>query len=621
MIKSEISIVIKPISSLYDLLRNDKMPIYLGELSRDFGEFIDTNNKIKYNNNNDKDIDEKINNLNFQNYIKDYEGVFNYIIMPYTDSILDPIYQNINKTKIINYDHKKINKDDYITNIIETNLRKIQKENINSQYVKVVYHIPLYDDKHLEFRFEVKDTKTKLVQYKDIFEREKLDKISKLPFVTSIEINSKNEDSLEGLLDILKKGKSKSRKILFYETLYNYSRNRKIREDYNLQSNFYKILILYSTDFLDKDIYTLNKDYYYELPSVTIDESYFTKKEKDDEKFKGVVSKYKLNEQNNSNSNGNFYRCIGKLTNIRKTKYKFTLKLKELIFEEKNEDNIVFYINIDTSLLGILNRYSIEIESTDKIKINIKNGNLKVFNENEIKLLKHNNIDKVLDEGQEVFLPKEYHISEESFEDFLTKKTTPIDVIKYFKSPTELKKYEVFLQQHYHKLKYEVPNDDKNKYLTYYKDVDVLTRLLFQENMLFHLKPRNISSISNTQYKIKLDSPIKKYQYNENIKNEKLYKDSLKSLLNNEELKEQYKNIIFSKKPDYVIYINLLLNKKNFKKNTLYDCKEIKFKLLKHTKRLITGGKKKLKLNKKITYNKRCLSKKYYQRCYSRRKV
>ena len=608
MIKSEISIVIKPISSLYDLLPNDKMPIYLDELSRDFGEFIQ-NKKI---NDNDKYIDDKINKLNFESYIKDYEGVFNYIIMPYKQSVLKEIYPSIDETKIINYEHKKINKDDYIKNIIETNLRKIQKENISTQYVKVVYHIPLYDDKHLEFRFEVKDTKTKLVLYKDIFEQKKLDKISKLPFVTSIEINSKNEDSLEGLFDILKKGKSKSRKIFFYETLYNFSRNRKIREDYSLQSKFYKILILYSTDFLDKDISTLNKDYYYELPSVNINETYFTKEEKDDEKFKDVVSKYKLNGE---------YRCIGKLTNIRKTKYKFTLKLKELIFEEKEEDNIVFYINIDTSLLGILNRYSIENESTNIIKIYFTNGNLKVFNENEIKLLKHNNIDKVLDEGQEVFLPKEYHISEESFEDFLTKKPTPNDVIKYFKSPTELKKYEVFLQQNYQKLKYEVPKVLENKFFTYYKDVDVLTRLLFQENMLFHLKPRNISSISNTQYKLKLDSPIKIYQYNKNDKNNELYEKSLEKLLNNEELKKQYKDIIFSKKPDYVIYINLLLNKKNFKKNTLYDCKEIKFKLLKHTKRLITGGKKKLKLNKKITYNKRCLSKKYYQRCYSRRKV
>jgi len=383
-----------------------------------------------------------------------------------------------------------------------------------------------------------------------------LDKIRKLPFVTSLEINSKNEDSLEGLLDILKKGKSKSRKIVFYETLYNYSRNRNIREDYALQSKFYKVLVLYSTDFLEKDISTLNKDYYYELPTVKIDETYFTQEENNDEKFKDVVSKYKVNEK---------YRCIGKLTNIRKTKYKFTLKLKELIFEEKKEDNIVFYINIDNSLLGILHRYSIESEPTNIIQIKQKNGILKVFNENDVKLLKHNNIDKVLDEGQEVFLPKEYHITEESFEDFLTKKTTPTEAIKYFKSPTELKKYEVFLQQNYQRLKNEVPEKLETNMLTYYKDFDVLTRLLFQENMLFHLKPRNSSSISNTQYKLKLDSPIKIYQYNENEKNYKLYEESFESLLNKEELKKQYKNIIYSKKPDYVIYVNLLLDKKTLK--------------------------------------------------------
>jgi hypothetical protein len=608
MIKSEISIVIKPISSLYDLLPNDKMSNYLDELSKDFGEFIE-NQTI---NKKDSHIDDKINKLKFNSYIENTEGVFHYIIMPYKDDVLDQTYNNnIDKTKIINYEHEKISKDDYITNIIESNLRKIQKKNMSTQYIKVVYHIPLYDEKHLEFRFKVKDTKTKLVPYKDIFEQKKLDKIRKLPFVTSLEINSKNEDSLEGLLDILKKGKSKSRKIVFYETLYNYSRNRNIREDYALQSKFYKVLVLYSTDFLEKDISTLNKDYYYELPTVKIDETYFTQEENNDEKFKDVVSKYKVNEK---------YRCIGKLTNIRKTKYKFTLKLKELIFEEKKEDNIVFYINIDTSLLGILHRYSIESEPTNIIQIKPKNGILKVFNENDVKLLKHNNIDKVLDEGQEVFLPKEYHITEESFEDFLTKKPSPTEAIKYFKSPTELKKYEVFLQQNYQRLKNEVPEKLETNMLTYYKDFDVLTRLLFQENMLFHLKPRNSSSISNTQYKLKLDSPIKIYQYNENEKNYKLYEESFESLLNKEELKKQYKNIIYSKKPDYVIYVNLLLDKKNFKKTTLYDCKEIKFKLLKHTKRLIIGGKK-LKLNKKKTYNKRCLSKKYYQRRYSRRKV
>jgi hypothetical protein len=608
MIKSEISIVIKPISSLYDLLPNDKMSNYLDELSKDFGEFIE-NQTI---NKKDSHIDDKINKLKFNSYIENTEGVFHYIIMPYKDDVLDQTYNNnIDKTKIINYEHEKISKDDYITNIIESNLRKIQKKNMSSQYIKVVYHIPLYDEKHLEFRFKVKDTKTKLVPYKDIFEQKKLDKIRKLPFVTSLEINSKNEDSLEGLLDILKKGKSKSRKIVFYETLYNYSRNRNIREDYALQSKFYKVLVLYSTDFLEKDISTLNKDYYYELPTVKIDETYFTQEENNDEKFKDVVSKYKVNEK---------YRCIGKLTNIRKTKYKFTLKLKELIFEEKKEDNIVFYINIDTSLLGILHRYSIESEPTNIIQIKPKNGILKVFNENDVKLLKYNNIDKVLDEGQEVFLPKEYHITEESFEDFLTKKPSPTEAIKYFKSPTELKKYEVFLQQNYQRLKNEVPEKLETNMLTYYKDFDVLTRLLFQENMLFHLKPRNSSSISNTQYKLKLDSPIKIYQYNENEKNYKLYEESFESLLNKEELKKQYKNIIYSKKPDYVIYVNLLLDKKNFKKTTLYDCKEIKFKLLKHTKRLIIGGKK-LKLNKKKTYNKRCLSKKYYQRRYSRRKV
>jgi len=90
MIKSEISIVIKPISSLYDLLPNDKMSNYLDELSKDFGEFIE-NQTI---NKKDSHIDDKINKLKFNSYIENTEGVFHYIIMPYKDDVLDQTYNN-----------------------------------------------------------------------------------------------------------------------------------------------------------------------------------------------------------------------------------------------------------------------------------------------------------------------------------------------------------------------------------------------------------------------------------------------------------------------------------------------------------------------------------------------
>ena len=140
--------------------------------------------------------------------------------------------------------------------------------------------------------------------------------------------------------------------------------------------------------------------------------------------------------------------------------------------------------------------------------------------------------------------------------------------------------------------------------------------LLFYENSLFHLKPRNNSVVSNTQYKVKLDNKISIYEIKDPTK--KIYDKALEVLFDNEPLQKKYKDVIYNKKPNYIIYVNLLLKKSNFKK-TKYDCKEIKYKLLKHTKRLFSGGSIKLKQNKKNKYRS-CRSKQCLRR-YSRRKV
>ena len=58
--------------------------------------------------------------------------------------------------------------------------------------------------------------------------------------------------------------------------------------------------------------------------------------------------------------------------------------------------------------------------------------------------------------------------------------------------------------------------------------------------------------------------------------------------------------------------------KKDFKESS-FDCNEIKYKLKKYTKRLLSGGSKKLKTKNKI-HNKRCISKQCLER-YSRRKI
>lgn len=608
MIKSEISIVIKPISSLYDLLPNDNRKKYLKDLKHEYSEFIDDIYNIKpepkYK------IDEKISKLKFNHYIKDEGSTFNYIILPYDVGILNQAYPDISKNKIIDYSYEKVNNTEYMSNKIENHIRTVQSENTNLQYIKIVYHIPLYDTSQLEFRFKMKDIQTKKIQYKDIFNKRSLEQINKLPFVTNLDIRDKIDESIEDLFKTLKKSKSKNRKLLFLETLYNYSRNKQLREDYLLKSEFYKVLVLYSTDFIDKDVTILNKDYYYELPTVNIKASYFSDSEKGKDKFKDEYNQTTYKK-------GNVYRCIGKITNISKNKYKFSVKLKHLMFEDNSEDTIIIYLNIE-DYLGIIHRYTIDSKNEFlDIPSKSKSGNLVLFNENDAKLFKYNNIDKSLGDNNELFIPKNYYLDKVSFEDFLTKKVTPSDFLKYFKSPTELKKYEVFLEQNYQKLKYDHTLQTQQVENPYY--FKLWLNMLFEPNTPFHIKPRDSSTTSDTQYRLKLDDNILVYEID--VDKPVNYNDILNEWLDNKGIQKRYKEKIESVKPNYIIYVNLLLRKKDFKK-TLYDCNEIRFKLLKHTKQLISGGKtkrKKLKYNKRN--NKACITKRCLRRRYSRRKA
>ena len=151
--------------------------------------------------------------------------------------------------------------------------------------------------------------------------------------------------------------------------------------------------------------------------------------------------------------------------------------------------------------------------------------------------------------------------------------------------------------------------------MTNKEDYKSFLKLLFKENSLFHLKPRDNQVIASTQYKLKMDTNVSIYEFN-NATN-KNYKDVLDTLFH-KQLQKKYNKNILDTKPDYLIYVNLLLQKNNFKK-TKYDCKEIKYKILKYTKRLISGGTQKLKESKQKSKQKK--KNKYNRTWYSKQLV
>jgi len=660
--KTNIEILIQPISSLYDLLPNRETNNYLKELYNNYSEYIEKSKSgekdiykikdIKYyktgiENEYKINILNEINNLKFNKFIHNNEGFeINYIILPFDQEILKMSYNDIDINRLINYEYDKDNIIDSIITSIESNIRKIQYEKSNLQYIKVIYSVPLYDNNELEFRYQKKSS-TKPMYYKDIFNVKNFERIKNLPMTTNLQIKENIKESIEMLFLKLKKNSKDKIKpdiefIKFFETLYKYSRNKKLRDDIIYKSKFYKVIILYSTDFLDKDITKLNNEYYYELPSVFIKKEYIDSidsteiKEYLKAEQKYIDNKYKINDSKDYR-----YRCIGKINKVGYNKYKFTVMLKQLLFDDiyKVYDTISIYMYVDSNMFGLFHTYKIEYKD-DKddnddnndnnddekiynkyLDIENKKGTLKIFNENDIKLLKYNNIDKMSGDNNELYISKSYKIDNTSFKNYLKKDVTSIDILNYLKSPTELKKYEIFIEQNYPKLKYKKKKLE-NKLVSnkeYYKS---FLNILFKENTLFHLKPRDNTIISNTQYKIKMDNNLSIYEFN-NKTDKDPYNSALKTLFK-KEIKHKYVNIIKNIKPDYLIYVNLLLQKNNYiKKKYNYDCKEIKYKIIKHTKRLFSGGTIKLKTknnNKCNKYIRTCRLKQFYRR-YSRRKV
>ena len=638
-LKRSVEVIIKPISSLYDLLDNMQMNNHLTKLYSEYSKYIIKENSGEYRIINKKDkipgeddnyrnkLLEEIYKLSFENYIENPEEYeFNYIIVPYFSEFFEKSYPNIfsDKTKlsqIISYEYEKDNIIELIQEKIERSIRKIVTD-IKLQYIKVIFHVPLYDNNEIEYRFQKAKANIKPKYYKDIFTRKNLQRIIELPMTSKLDIKENIQESIQNVFsNIKKRDKDKItpyiQLIQFFETLYKYSRNKQLRDDIENKDKFHKAIILYSVDFLDKDITSLNNEYYYELPTISILPSYIdsfgieeiTSYIKSEDKY--IKNKYKV---------GDNYRCIGKINKVGNNKYKFTVILKELIFEDiyKLDDTISLYMFVDVKMFGLIYTYKIDDNKNKYLQINNLKGNIKIFNENDIKVLKYNNIDKLSSDNNELYISKSYHIDIKSFNNYLNKQeVNSIELLKYLKSPTELKKYEIYLGQNYPKLKKDDPLE--NKLLSDKQHFKSLLKILFYENTLFHLKPRNNMVASNTQYKVKLDNNISIYSIKDT--NQTNYDTALRVLFSKEGLQKKYKDVIYNKKPNYIIHVNLLLQKNQFKKTKYnYDCKEIKYKLIKHTKRLFSGGSIKLKEKKKNKYNKSCRSKQYV-RHYSRRKV
>ena len=632
-------IVIQPISSLYDLLPNKQTSTYLKELSNvnNYGEYITTEDpKFVLKDDSKQKLISYMNDLTFTKIIDNREKFeFNFIVLPYDKDTLEQSYPDIDEKKVINIDFTI----ESIINSIETNIRKIQNEHTDLQYIKIFYHVPLYDNEQLEYRYKKVSMKSP-IYYKNLFNIKNFEKIKNLPMINNLQINDTIKMSIESLFSKLKKKDigSEIEFIKFLETLYKYSRNKKARDDIIYKSKFYKVLILYSTDFLDKDITKLNNETYYELPSLSIETDYIESNAQmkqyltDDKPY--IDSKYKKNKDN--------YKCIGKINKVGYNTYKFTVLLRELIFGNIN-DTISLYINIESNSFGFIHNYSLDEEENEEdeedeketkktklikfVQIQNKKGILKIFDENEIKLLKYNNIDKSSSDNNELNIPKVYKIQEDPLKTYLKRAPTPIDMLNYLISPTELTKYQLFVEQYYPKLKIK-KRKLENKVVRRKEDFTSFLKLLFKENALFHLKPRDNQVVSSTQYKMKMDNNVSIYEFNNATP--EIYKNALDELFH-KQLQTKYTKMILNTKPDFLIFVNLLLQKNVFKK-TNYDCKEIKYKILKYTKRLVLGGTLKLKEHKKRKqsnqskkrkhhkYNKACCSKQQSRR-FSLRKV
>lgn len=553
-----ISVVIKPVLTTYDFIQN-KNEHKLKAL------FLNP------------DIDEKSKNI-----------LYNY---PTAGYMIYPI--KTEDPRIIDYDYGR-------ENLIRDKIRDKINEAGNTISKELVFYVPLYNDTDLEYRHKYKK-KLKPVKYLDVFDSAFKQFVSEIPSVNSVTIKPTLDIPLKEYFSYLK-SKYPEKSIQFFEYLFYFDREKSFINNLVLRSAFDKVLILYKPTYLEKGEGEINPEYYYELMNTTINQdkvSNITDTNDDNVGEDYVNSRYKKN---------NRYKCIGKFKKIGGLKYIFTVHLNQILFPNSTHTDVFkFKCIVKKSLFGFT--YKIDEQNLAKEIIGTM-GKVESFDVDDYNLFRYKNIDKSdMTKNYELFLPKEYPIDKSKFKKFLKKDIHALDFLTYLKSPSELKKYEDFVKTQYEEYKqgllrgpysadlyskleayYDSAQGAYNKRFVGFKDT---IEMLFETNTPFHFKPRQSSTDTITQYKIKLDS----FRV-ESSKDPCIYKkdicDAVKTF-----------------QPDHIVKVELFLKKKDF--TALTKCNEIKFKIKQMSRKIIKGGKK---LKKKMIRNtKKCISISYPKKC------
>ena len=553
-----ISVVIKPVLTTYDFIQN-KNEHKLKAL------FPDT------------DIDQTPKNILYE------YPTMGYMIYPITTE----------ETRIIDYDYGR-------ENLIRDKIRDKINEEGNTISKELVFYVPLYNDTDLEYRHKYKK-KLKPVKYLDVFDSAFKQFVSEIPSVNSVTIKPTLDIPLKEYFSYLK-SKYPEKSIQFFEYLFYFDREKSFIKNLVLRSAFDKVLILYKPTYLEKGEGEINPDYYYELMNTTINQdkvSNITDTNDDNVGEDYVNSRYKTQGR---------YKCIGKFKKIGGLKYIFTVHLNQILFPNSTHmDVLKFRCIVKKSLFGFT--YKIDEQNLAKEIIGTM-GKVESFDVDDYNLFRYKNIDKSdMTKNYELFLPKEYPIDKSKFKKFLKKDIHALDFLTYLKSPSELKKYEDFVKTQYEEYKqgllrgpysadlyskleayYDSAQGAYSKMFVGFKDT---IEMLFETNTPFHFKPRQSSTDTITQYKIKLDS----FRV-ESSKDPCIYKKDICDAID-------------AFQPDHIVKVELFLKKKDF--TALTKCNEIKFKIKKLSRKIIKGGKK---LKKKMIRNtKKCISISYPKKC------
>jgi hypothetical protein len=553
-----ISVVIKPVLTTYDFIQN-KNEHKLKAL------FPDT------------DIDQTPKNI-----------LYNY---PTAGYMIYPI--KTEDPRIIDYDYGR-------ENLIRDKIRDKINEAGNTISKELVFYVPLYNDTDLEYRHKYKK-KLKPVKYLHVFDSAFKQFVSEIPSVNSVTIKPTLDIPLKEYFSYLK-SKYPEKSIQFFEYLFYFDREKSFINNLVLRSAFDKVLILYKPTYLEKGEGEINPEYYYELMNTTIDQDKVSKiTDTNDDNVGETYVKDRYITQGR-------YKCIGKFKKIGGLKYIFTVQLNQILFPNSTHmDVLKFRCIVKKSLFGFT--YKIDEQNLAKEIIGTS-GKVESFDVDDYNLFRYKNIDKSdMTKNYELFLPKEYPIDKSKFKKFLKKDIQALDFLTYLKSPSELKKYEDFVKTQYEEYKqgllrgpysadlyskleayYDSAQGAYSKMFVGFKDT---IEMLFITNTPFHFKPRQSSTDTITQYKIKLDS----FRV-ESSKDPCIYKKDICDAID-------------AFKPDHIVKVELFLKKKDF--TALTKCNEIKFKIKKLSRKIIKGGKK---LKKKMIRNtKKCISISYPKKC------